>query len=362
MKKIIVLFLTWRIFLFTVAYFSPIFIPTFGARFPYYNERLISSGLPHYIWSFGNFDGVHYLGVAKDAYAAQYTQAFFPFYPILIKIFSPLTFSNLLISALLISNIAALASLIVFYKLITKTYGEKIALWSILFLLAFPTSFFFGSVYTEALFFLLAISAFYTAQIGRTWSAAVLGVLASATRLVGVFLAPSLLFQKDLKSRFLLLLIPTGLISYMVFLKIKFDNPFYFLTSQQVFGQERLSNGIVLLPQVLFRYFKIITTTTGAPLAVAIFELFATLWALTGLALAFKKIKTEWLIFSLLVVLVPTLTGTFASMPRYILMAFPIYLVPAFIKSTSIKIVLLIISLVLLAITTAFFTQGYWVA
>ncbi len=362
MKKIVILFLIWRVFLFAVAGLSPVFIHEFGARFPYYQERLIATKLPHFIWSFGNFDGVHYLGIAKDAYAAQYTQAFFPFYPILIKAVSFLTFGSLLVSALLISNISFLASLLIFYKFISKTQGEKTAFWSILFLLSFPTSFFFGAVYTESVFFLLIISAFYLAEQGKIWQASALGALASLTRLVGVFLAPALIFKKGIKPWATLFFIPTGLIAYMVFLQIKFNNPLYFLTSQQVFGQERLSNGIILLPQVFYRYFKILASAHGLPLVSAIFELLATIWVGAALILAFKKVKLEWLIFSLLVVITPTLTGTFASMPRYILVAFPIYLVPAYIKNTQIKIVLLSAASLLLAIATAFFAQGYWVA
>lgn len=362
MRKIVILFLIWRIFLVIIAGLSPIFIHQFGARFPYYQERLIDTKLPHFIWSFGNFDGVHYLGIAKDAYAAQYTQAFFPFYPILIKAVSFLTFGNLLISALLVSNVAFLASLLIFYKLISKTHGEKIALWSVLFLLSFPTSFFFGSVYTESVFFCLIILAFYLAEEGKVWQAAFLGAFASFTRLVGIFLAPALFFKKGIKSQAALVFVPAGLIAYMIFLGVKFNNPFYFLTSQQIFGQERLSNGIVLLPQVFFRYFKILTSVHGLPLVNAVFELLATVWVLAALILALKKVKLEWLVFSLLIVIVPTLTGTLASMPRYILIAFPIYLVPAYIKSTTIKISLLVASLAILAVALTFFSQGYWVA
>src|SRR3989344_6054008 len=125
MKHVIVAFLIWRILLFLTAAVSPSVIPQFGARFPYYQERLIATGLPHFVWSFGNFDGVHYLGIAKNAYADQYTQVFFPLYPALIKLVSYLTLGNLLISALLISNVASLFALIIFYKLISQSHDKK---------------------------------------------------------------------------------------------------------------------------------------------------------------------------------------------------------------------------------------------
>src|SRR3989339_105527 len=361
-KKLIFLFIIWRLLLLGVAYLSPIIIPQFGARFPYFEGRLISSGLPHFIWSFGNFDGVHYLGIAQDEYAYQFTQAFFPLYPILIKLFSYLTSYSLLVSGFLISNLAFLCGLVIFFKLTKEVYDEKIAFWSCLFLLSFPTSFFFGSIYTEGLFFLLIISSFYLFYKKKIIFASIVGSFASATRLAGIFLAPSLALRRDFKTLIPILIAPSGLIAYILYLQIKFHNPLYFLSAQPVFGQERMTTGIVLLPQVFWRYSKILLTTNGLVLANAAFELSSTIFALAVLFIGFKKVRSEWLVFSLLAVLVPTLTGTLASMPRYILVAFPIYIILAAIKNTMIKSMILIIFLFLLIISTIFFTQGYWVA
>lgn len=362
MKKILLLFIIWRLLLFLIAFISPEIFPQFGARFPYFEERLIATGLPHFIWSFGNFDGVHYLGIAKDAYAYQYTQVFFPLYPILVKIVSLATFGNLVLAGLLVSNIAFLAALILFYKMIAKTYSQNIALWSVIFLLAFPTSFYFGAVYTEGLFFLLIISAFYLSGQKKYLAAAIVGSFASATRLIGVFLAPLIVSWKNLRAVLPALLVPVGFLVYVIYLKLQFNNPLYFLTAQQIFGQERSVGSIVLLPQVIYRYLKILSTVQGQPLATAAIELSATALALLLLAAAIKKVKLQWVFFSFAAILIPTLTGTLTSMPRYILVAFPIYIVLAQIRSTVLKIILLIISSSLLIYLTALFTQGYWVA
>ena len=362
MQKILLLFLIWRISLFLVAFISPIIIPQFGATFPYSQERLISSGLPHFVWSFGNFDGVHYLGIAQDGYAYQFTQVFFPLYPVLIKLFSYLTFGNFLLAGLLISNLAFLCGLIIFFRLVKEIYDEKIAFWSCLFLLVFPTSFYFGAVYTEGLFFLLITSSFYFYYKKKIILACLVGSVASATRLAGLFLAPSLIVKRDLKSLIPILVVPLGFIVYVLYLKIEFNNPLYFLSAQPVFGQERSATDIVLLPQVFWRYLKILTTTHGLPFANAAFELLSTIFALVILLIGVKKVKIEWLIFSIIAVLVPTLTGTLASMPRYILVAFPIYIILAHVKNTILKSFILLVFLSLLIISTIFFTQGYWVA
>ena len=362
-KLVFFLFLIWRLLLFLIAYVAPLFIREFGAQFPYWEKTLVKSNLPQFVWSFGNFDGVHYLRIAQDGYVYQYTQAFFPLYPILIKIASTVTFGNFLIPALVISNASFLAALLLFYKLIKKIYSGKIAFWSVIFLLAFPTSFYFGSVYTEGLFFLMVIAAFYLAHLGLIWQASVVGTFASATRLIGLFLAFALaISSKKFKKLMPLLIVPIGFLLYVLYLKVEFNNPLYFLTAQSVWGQERSATTVVLLPQVLWRYLKILATTSGLPLLNATFELFSALFATIILIVGAKIIKREWLIFSFLAVLTPTLTGTFASMPRYILIAFPIYIVLAHIKSSLLKTAILFIFAVFVAVSTILFTRGYWVA
>lgn len=362
MKKIIFLFLFWRLSLFAVAAISPLIIPQFGDRFPYWHERLVSSGLPHFVWSFGNFDGVHYLGIAKDSYAYQYTQAFFPLYPVLIKLVSYLTFGNLIISALLITNAAFLAGLLIFYKLLSQTHNEKVALWSSVFLLTFPTSFYFGAIYTEGLFFLLIIASFFLSYKKKFLLSAIIGTFSSATRLIGVLLSPFLYSQKNPKTYFYALIVPLGFLAYVLYLKLQFDNPLYFLSSQAVFGQERETTSVVLLPQVVFRYLKIILTTHGLTLIIAIFELISTIFVLIMLFIAYKRTNRQWVFFSLTAVIIPTLTGTFASMPRYVLIAFPIYIVFAQTKSLAVKLAIITVFITLLFFFTLLFTQGYWVA
>lgn len=359
--KIFSLFLIWRIATFFFSYISEYFLPNFANRFPYV-ETLKNYGLPHWVWAFGNFDGVHYLRIAQDGYAYQYTQAFFPIYPILIKIVSFVTLGNYLLAALLISNISFLIALIIFHKLIIKLYNSKIAFWSIIFLLTFPTSFYFGAVYTEGLFFLMIVSSFYLAQQNKNWQAAVLGLFASATRLVGVFLSLSVFTKQRGKLHFAFLLVPLGLVSYMVYLQLKFNNAFYFMTAQTAFGQNRETTKIILLPQVFYRWINQLLSTHGLVFANSAFELSTIIFAIILLIIGIKTIKKEWLIFSAFALITPTLTGSLVSMPRYLLIAFPIYIVLAQLKNTATKITIALIFTVLLFITTILFSQGYWVA
>lgn len=102
---IFLLFIFWRVLLFLVAYLSGKYL-VFDPSFPYSDTLLVKSGLPSWIWSFANFDGVHYLTIAKSGYSAQFTQAFFPVYPGIISLISRIIqYDNFIIIGLLLSNL-----------------------------------------------------------------------------------------------------------------------------------------------------------------------------------------------------------------------------------------------------------------
>lgn len=107
MKKVIISSLIiWRLILFFDVYLASSYLP-FRPRFPYSDVLLIPSKLPFWIWSFANFDGVHYLTIAKNGYSAQFTQVFFPFYPFIIGFISKIfPFLNEIVVGLCISSIS----------------------------------------------------------------------------------------------------------------------------------------------------------------------------------------------------------------------------------------------------------------
>ena len=163
----------------------------------------------------------------------------------------------------------------------------------------------------------------------------------------------------------ILYIVPLGLILYMVYLQIYFGDFLYFWHAQGVFGAERSGGSIVLLPQVLWRYIKILVSipATESVFWSSFFELFFTLFSITALATAWlKKIRTSYLLFAIPAILLPTLTGTLSSMPRYVLVAFPLFIVLGTIKNLYLKIALLLVNVVGLVYFTLLFTSGQWVA
>lgn len=388
-RKILALFLGWRVVLFIIGFFAVLIIPNFGNRFPYANTSLIPTGLPAWIWGFGNFDGVHYLRLAQDGYKAEFSQAFFPLYPLFIHIFNVIPKNSFLdirtyvdpgyfYTALILSNAFFLLALILFYKLIRIDFNQKVAFRSLILLIVFPTSFYFGAVYTESLFLFLSLGALYFLRKNNFLVSGVFGALATATRIFGLLLLPVLLIEIflkvkkkeiDLDSREFVkaiigvLLAPFGILLYMLFLRINFENPLYFLTSQPSFGAGRYSGGLILLPQVIYRYLKIFVTVpvTSQLFLNAFLEFSFTVIILVCLLLFLKKMRISYFIFTLGCIILPTLTGTFSSMPRYALMSF--LLLPLIVNAIkSYYKVLVVIFLAIGIILTSLFVRGYWVA
>ncbi|MEK7617303.1 MAG: mannosyltransferase family protein [Patescibacteria group bacterium] len=388
--KILTLFLFWRIALFLVAFFATILIPVFGGNFPYTDQVLKVTNLPSWIWGFGNFDGVHYLRIAQNGYTSEYSQAFFPLYPLFVsfatnlQLFLPKDLSldtrvyvdpAYFITAFILSNLFFIFAVYLLYKLLIIDFSRKKTIATLALLVAFPTSFYFGSVYTESLFLLLTISAFYFIRKGNFLFSGIFILLATATRLFGLLLIPVFLVELYLKlknnqinfksSEFSkaivgLFLAPMGILLYMLYLRLNFDNPLYFLTAQPFFGAGREAEQIILLPQVIFRYLKIFTTVpvNSPSFFNATIEFIFTVVPLIVLIVLFKRIRLSYLIFSLGCLILPTLTGTLSSMPRYALMGF---LLLPYISKRYLKI-LVIIFLILQTILVSRFIRGYWVA
>lgn len=371
----------WIVLIFITSLAAPKFLP-YQPSFPYSAELLASSGLPQFFYSLANFDGVHYLTIINKGYVGTgLIQAFFPAYPLIIFLISEV----LPISKIVIGVGISLISTYLATKLILNLYSQNNLNKNLLILalFSFPTSFFLATMYSEGLFLMLVLATFLMADRKKWLIAAMIAAVASATRIVGVLLVPALLIElwdekkyhlsyaqvrEYFVSNFKIILTiglgTTGLLAYMLYLNYNFSDPLFFIYVQEEFGSGR-SESLISYPQVIFRYLKILITARPFDLKYYsyVLEFISGTVPLALLLLHYKKIRKSHLFFSVMAILIPTLTGTFTSLPRYVMVAFPIYYLLAItLNNSKYKIPYFVISTFLLIINIILFVQGYWIS
>ncbi len=372
------IFLIWKLLL-TIVSFLAINFVSLG-----YKDRFLGGGLDHYLlapylFSWANFDGEHYISIAIIGYKGL-EQAFFPVYPKTIGLLASPFHADFfsfqvatIIVGLVISNLCILLAIIILWDLVRLDYSKDVSYLTIILLLAFPTSFYFSSLYNESLFLLLSVGSFYAARKDNWWLAGMLGGVASATRIFGILIFPALLLQlwsskTSFKQSIWLLIIPVGLLIYMFYLWVSVNDPIAFFHLQAIVGEQRAS-GFTLLPRTFFRYFNMLTTVSIYNLIyqTLVLEFVSGIMFLVLPIYGYfkKQISVSYVFYALVAYLVASSQGSFSSLPRYALVLFPSFIVLAIIISDcskSIRGIVILLMSVFLFIETALFLRGYWVA
>jgi len=364
--------------------------------FPY-GDLLLEYKLPTWFRSFANFDGLHYILIVYNHGYSQYEQAFFPLYPIVFGFFSYITKLPAIVSALILPPLFATFGFVFFVKIQKlMRLGKEEQIWTFMLLLFFPTSFFFQAAYTEGVFFLLFMLTIWAMFEKKYILAFIAGVLLGLTRFMGLFvIIPSIaiLFQQNTKEFNLLNIFQDLILTlrkrtlpvavalspalgfgiYVFYLWRTTGDPLIFFNSQPAFGANR-STSLIFPPQVIYRYIKIfLTAMPNFQYFISFLEL--VFYVFVGSFLLFdlwKIIKNKYsyalyfrfglLIFSVLNILLPSLTGTLSSMPRYSLMSLSVYLSVANIRNSKIKLGIAIIFGILHLLLLMLFIQGYFVS
>lgn len=375
---VLITLLLERAILFVCTQFILRFIPYEGF-FPY-REELLKYHLPKYIYSLANFDGVHYIQIARKGYE-QYTQAYFPLYSVVISLGGYLVHNHLLV-ALIIAISAAWSGLIFGSRFVERvTESKQVSWWSVMFLLTYPTSFFFSTAYTESLFFFFISLSLLMMVNKKPVAAGLAALFASLTRFMGIFMIIPLVFafiqEKKIPrwKKIIAYLGPlTGTGIYIAYLWITSGDPLYFIHAQSAFGANR-STHIILLPVVMYRYIKIfITASHNLQYYISVIE-FVT-FMFVGVVLVYDiyrlwkdraKKHTLLLIglsfFSLLTILIPASSGTLSSIPRYSLLSVSFFIALArYCRNNIIKTAIAICFILTQIILFGLFMQGYFVS
>jgi hypothetical protein len=301
------------------------------------------------------WDSVWYLRVADSGYGDSAPRAaFFPLYPLLVRaVATPLGGSKgaLLIAAYLVSLAAFLGALVLLFRLTELELGRRLARPVLLLLALFPAALYFGAPYSESLFLLLAVGAFYAARTRHwAWAGACAG-LASGTRSAGLLLLiPLALIWWSTRPRrgrdaAWLLLAPLGIAAYAAWLGLVEGDALRFLDVQDAWSRELAVplagawDGLVAAVDGARQlasgsrtpvYFEL---AAGDPFRIAAINLmlFATLvFAVVACVGVFRRLPPAygaWVAASLVLPLsFPVTPQPLMSLPRFVAVLFPVFM------------------------------------
>ncbi len=207
--------------------------------------RLHELGTAIDVWA--RWDSNWFLKIAEEGYSwPSSTPAFFPLYPFLVAGLGVVLLGHYLLAGVVLSLVAGSAAFVLLYRLAAFKLGAEAAQRTVLFLALAPTSLFFGAVYSESLFLLLAVATFLTAEKGSFWKAGGLAGLAILTRSVGIALLPALIvfaWRAPNRRRALagVAVAPALFALFPLLLALWIGKPLAFLDAQKVVWERHLS-------------------------------------------------------------------------------------------------------------------------
>jgi Mannosyltransferase (PIG-V) len=316
------------------------------------------------------WDAAWYLRIAESGYGGSDVRAaFFPLYPLVVRaVAAPFGASPgaLLVAAYVVSLAAFLGALVLLHRLVSLELGRPLAQPVLLLLAVFPAALFFGAPYSESLFLLLAVGAFYAARTGRWAWAGAAAAGAAATRSAGVLLLLPLAMlwwsagrpiaapraepaawrtARKLGSVAWLLLAPLGLAAYAVFLGLAEGDAWRFLDVQDAWSRELtvplggawdgLGAAIDGARQLLSGQTEVVyfDEAAGDPYRIAAINLMLfgslvfALVACVGCLRRLPKAYGAWVAASLVLPLTfPVKPQPLMSLPRFLAVLFPIFM------------------------------------
>jgi hypothetical protein len=226
--------------------------------FSYMGLRIMPSLYMHdaerhaFLQPYPAFDGLcrwdcgWFLRIMFQGFSEVESAKVFPLYPAVSWVVTRVTEWHPIVSLLLVSNAASLASYVVIYKLFDRLEGRAAARWGLMLFAAYPFAYYQAAAYSEPMMILASASALWLASKNRhLWAGTLLG-LGMMARHVTIFFGTGLLarqiLQRGISPRrllwnvnFLGLVIPFAfLAAWSFYLGKKVGDPFAYWNSRQI--------------------------------------------------------------------------------------------------------------------------------
>lgn len=294
------------------------------------------------------------LHIAREGYTNLADTAFFPLYPLVVRLAHRFTGIGFAVSGVALSLFFFLIAIYVLGLWLFNQFGLRTAYLGMALLVFFPTSFYFRAAYTESMFLAFVLLAVYASSRGHFVTAGIVTSFASLTRNTGLFVCAILVvdyvYQRNMGLQFwtrewwqridrkalVLVLPPLTFAGYLLWLQSHTGHAFAFMLAQQYWHRTYLPPWRTLMATL----WQLIENHQPSVWPYHAYEFAAWLFAFAGLLLGLKYLRQPHhrgnALYLLLVLWVctsaPARTGVhlhhwdyLLSMPRFDLTLFPAF-------------------------------------
>lgn len=319
---------------------------------------------------FFDWDGAHYLTIARDGYPPLFPpeggyraeSAFFPLLAWLARwldVASPL---SLRASAVVVSLASATGGIAMVWALAADTLRDRPAATRAIVLLAlWPASVTLTMFYSDSLLLLLGAACLLFLRREQWLAAGLAAMFATASRPNAIALAPACLFAAVMawRSKRSLLpfmapaLAPLGMVGYFAFLYVRLGDFFLWFKAEKQGWGGGFDFGRHFVVDLVIGGLADPTGNVGS--------LFSGVAGLVGIALLVWALRArlpgEQVVFAAVALVLALGAGFGASLPRYVMNAFPLFFAPGRDLSNTATAVLAIFSAALLVAFTLIITM-----
>ncbi|MEY2434722.1 MAG: hypothetical protein QOC92_4447 [Acidimicrobiaceae bacterium] len=295
-------------------------------------------------WLLGNWlwwDGGWYLHIAQYGYSyhpnQQSSVAFFPVYPLAVRLVGGLVPGGFALAAVVISMVSGLAVLVLFRRWCERRMSSVAAWWSTVVLAVYPFAWFlYGAAYADALFLAMTLLAFLLLEDDRPVAAGLAGMVATAARPTGVVVLIGLIAvmlhhrgvlqnvrgrvrRRDLGVG----VAAVGVVGWCTWLALRFGHPFAFIETEGAKGWDRAPG---LATWLKFGFFKHLTHDPPTKWAPFVLQGLLCVAFAAAVPAVWRRFGAGYGIYVAAAVLVPAVsTDDFMGTGRYMLAAFPVF-------------------------------------
>ena len=307
----------------------------------WYGSAVIYHQSHPWTWHFVFKDARYYLGIAEHGYPARLQipwtlspaagrPAFFPLFPVLIRLTSYLTGGDYLIAGLIVSVLAGAASAVGVWTLAARVRDRRVADRAVVLYCFFPGAMTFGILYSEPLAVALGAAALL-ALIERRWLlAGIIGAAGTAERptlillavVSGVVAAQAIWTRREWRALLAPALTPLGLVAFFFYLGQRYHDYAFWFQLEKAGWNQHIDWGV--------HTFRIVfwadpSTSRYVVFNVVLIIMFIAAVAGIGMTLA-ARLPLPVTLFGILVVLSCVIAYGQNTKPRFVWSAFTLFI------------------------------------